>query len=180
MNEDIYSTTYRVARDGQELGAWTIIEIRQCVAAGSLLTSDLVCADDETWSPMLPVLRRRFGPFDWGGEDDRLFYYIRDGFVHGPRLIEEILAMHSAGYLPGDTSISSLGWEQWLSIEETLRIAGTDEGAEPSTEHFEAAKQQLLNGNIFSAAINFGAHIFKNLPDTPSNNPGNEPPQLKG
>lgn len=180
MNEDIYSLTYRVARDGQELGAWTIIEIRQFVAAGSLFTSDLVCTDDETWSPMLPLLRRRFPPFDWGGENDRLFYYVKDGFVHGPRLIDEILSMHSAGYLPGNTSISSLGWEQWLSIDETLKIASADEETGSSDEHFEAAKQQLLNGNILSAAINFGAHIFKNLPDAPSNTASNETPQLKG
>ena len=169
MSEINEPNVVRIARDGEELGAWTGLEIRQFVASGALLTSDLASEDGTSWTQLLPSPKRRYNHFDWGGEDDQLWYFIRDGFIHGPRLIEEIGALIDADYLTMETLVSSLGMESWLSVGDLFQMAQSEQSSPQSTEHLDAAKQHLMSGNLLSAAFNFGVHVVGALPADPSN-----------
>ena len=107
MNEDpiIY-----IARNGENIGSWPASQIRQMVLSNQLLLTDHYFEEeDQTWRQILPQPQRRTLFFDWAGKDDKLWYYIKDGFIHGPRVAEEIDALYKAEYLQGSTLLCMLG-----------------------------------------------------------------------
>lgn len=162
MNED---TIIHVARDGENIGAWPMLQIRQMVAAGQILLTDHYYDEDEQkWLLFLPQPRRSTLPFDWSGADDHLWFYIKDGFIHGPRQAEEIDALYKAGFITGPTSLCILGAEEWFTYDELLDSQGVKAAA--GQDHLDTAKNMLLQGNILGAALNFGAFFVTN--ETPS------------
>jgi len=147
-----------IARNGQNIGSWPASQIRHLVLANQLLLTDhFYDEDDQTWRQLLPPPRRRTLVFDWAGEDDRLWFYIKDGFIHGPREADEIDALYKAEYIPGSTLLCVLGAEEWFTYDSLLE--SESDAAEPDQEHFDAARNQLKQGNLLGAALNLGAYL---------------------
>ena len=143
----------RIARDGEELGAWNRFEIRQFLAAGSLVISDqFFDENDGGWHTLIPVFRRKTNIFDWGGEDDRPFYYISEGYIIGPRLAGEIDALFASGYLSGDTWVAFVGGERWFTIAELNNLAESEN--QPSVgDHAGEAFSRYVQGDKIGAAM---------------------------
>ena len=146
--------TIRIRRSGEELGEWDRFQIRLFIASGAILPSDEFYDEEgQRWLPIIPSYRRKWNMFDWSDEDDRLWYYIKDGFIHGPRLIDEIDAMHSAGYLPPETLVSFVAAGDWITIAE-LVAESPDESMEASAkDHANEAINALRQGDNIGAGI---------------------------
>lgn len=156
-----------IRRSGEELGGWDRFQIRQFISSGAIVPSDeFYDEEQQKWFPLVPSYRRKWNTFDWSDDDDRQWYYIKDGFIHGPRLIDEIGAMHDAGYLPDDTLVCFVAAEEWMTIAEII--------AQDPEEPLEATAKDHANEaiNAFRQGDNIGAGIsgfkaigkfFKNL-----------------
>jgi hypothetical protein len=155
MKED---PVMHIARNGENIGSWPASQIRQMIVSNQLLLSDHYYDEDsQTWRQILPEPRRRTALFDWAGEDDRLWFYIKDGFIHGPREADEIEALYGSGYISGSTLLCVLGALEWVAYDKLV----SSEDAKPAAdqEHFDAARNQLIQGNLIGAALNFGAFL---------------------
>lgn len=166
MSEDL---PISIRRNGELLGAWGKFEIRQFLASGPLLVTD-EALDPETnsWLPLLPPYRRRYSLFDWADEDDLMFYYYRDGYIHGPRTPDEIDALVDAGFLTDSHPVTLVGSDQWWRLGELLNDEsddGHEEAGEPEdVSHLIAARDHVLSGNFKAAAVNAGFHLLFSSP----------------
>ena len=163
---------FHIARDGETLGSWTGLDIRQFLANGQLLITDQYYDEGaQTWRPFIPSPKRRTLQFDWQGEDDDLWFYIKDGFIHGPRHSEEIDALHASGFLPPNSLLSFVGAESWFTYTDVV----PPQPAQADAEHLDAAKLQLKQGNLLSAAVNFGAFLLSSPNEPTSQTEGANP-----
>ncbi|MCE0497517.1 MAG: hypothetical protein LV481_06180 [Methylacidiphilales bacterium] len=153
MNED---PIVRIARNGENIGSWPASQIRQMVLSNQLLLTDYYYEEeDQTWRQILPQPLRRTLVFDWAGVDDKLWFYIKDGFIHGPREAEEIDALYRAEYISGSTLICTLGAKEWFTYDSLVEPESDATGPDPKL--IEAGKNQLMQGNLLASALNFGA-----------------------
>jgi hypothetical protein len=169
--------TIPIARDGEQLGSWTRSEIKKMVASGELKPTDVFFDHvDEVTLPLLPPPQQPTPVFDWKADDDHLWYYIQDGFMHGPRRAEEIEALHVTGFLRRDSLICFLGCEGWFTYEDVVPPAAPVAPAAPDVggEHMRAGMEQLRSGNLLAAAVNLGLGAF--LSSGPNRAEANEPP----
>jgi hypothetical protein len=143
-----------IQRDGQDLGRWDRFQLRQFIAAGSIAISDEFL-DQETgkWLPLLPRYRRKWNLFDWGDEEDRQWYYIKDGFIHGPRQEIEIFALHQAGHLPRETLIAFIGIDDWVPIEALIEDESETLPETSVKDHANNAINSLLQGDKIGAGV---------------------------
>jgi hypothetical protein len=91
--------------------------------------------------------------FDWSDENDSLWYYIKDGFMHGPRLIDEIDAMHVAGYLPPETLVCFVAAGDWITIEELVAQSPDEPLEATARDHATEAINALRQGDKIGAGI---------------------------
>lgn len=141
-----------IRRGNEPIGEFDRFELRQAIDSGDVKLSDQYFdQESKEWFSLIPAYRRRWSKFDWAETDELLCFYIRDGMIHGPRMPDELDVLISSGYLPQDTLITTLGWDDWVpydSLEEPLADTGDE-------LKFEAknAMSALLEGDFVSAGI---------------------------
>lgn len=145
---------YRVRRDSVELGCWDKFEVREFIARGSLMLSDETYLEDlEKWVSLIPAYRRGWNLFDWKDDDDQLWFYIRDGYIHGPRLLAEVNALYESGFLPGDVLITSIESKDWASIADLLADSDSDNLEVTAKAHANEALEKFLEGDKIGAGV---------------------------
>lgn len=156
-----------IRRSGEELGSWDRFQIRQFVSSGAIVPSDeFYDEEQQKWFPLVPSYRRKWNMFDWSDDDDRLWYYIKDGFIHGPRLIDEIGALHDAGFLPAETLVCFIAAEEWMTLAEIIAQAPDEPLEATAKDHANEAINALWEGDKIGAGISGLKAIgkfFKNI-----------------
>lgn len=144
---------HRIRRDGVELGAWDKFTLRQCIAAGSIFPSDEVFLEEDggKWVPLVPPYRRKYVVFDWAGEDDLPWFYVKDGAIHGPRHLDEIAALCEVGVLTPEAPVTHVGAEKWSTVAELLSSLPEDEPG--AIECANASVQRWVSGDYIGAGI---------------------------
>jgi len=96
------------------------------LVSGELKTSDHFCHQGAAnWQRLITEPPVTAISYLYAG-DDVPFYFIRDGFVFGPRTGEEIDALCASGWLAGESLITFLGAEQWWTVLEFIELGGGD------------------------------------------------------
>jgi hypothetical protein len=120
----------KIARDGQELGAWPYDVVFALVRCGRLLPTDTFWIegmdDSRPLSEALPPPPCHSKPATFLGRDDEdmpWVFYCRDGCtVIGPRPGDEILSLIFSGSLTDDNLIFIASGDRWMSVADFMRL----------------------------------------------------------
>jgi len=119
----------KIARDGQELGAWPFDVVFALIRCNSLVPTDTFWIEgmDEwrTLSEAIPPSPSHTRPATFLGRDDEdmpwAFYCRGDTTVIGPRPFYEVLLSICFGNLTEENLVFVMGEERWISVGECLR-----------------------------------------------------------
>ena len=143
------SEKIKIRRGNQEIGAWDEFEIRGYLSRGSLeVTDEFFDSETDSWRPLLPPYRRKYNFFDWAEEVDELWYFVKDGYIFGPRHICEIYALARAGYIEENTMISYMGGQDWITFKFHRENFGPKASA---LDHASEALENFWSGDTFEA-----------------------------
>jgi hypothetical protein len=142
--------TIRISRDGAEIGAWTLAEINQFLASGSLQSTDHYFDESiGNWQPIVPPFHRKCLDYDWA-DGCEAWYYVHDGQIVGPRSTIEINALIAAGHLKPDSWLANIGAERWFTVSEKNEV---EEGGRAASDHAKEAVNKFLSGDKAGAVM---------------------------
>lgn len=142
-----------IRREGKEIGKWNLFELRQRVVDGTILLSDEFLDEEQNeWITLLPRYRRRWNFFDWSMEDDFQWYYIRDGYIYGPRSGGEIESLYESGFLSEETLVSLVMAKQWISLGELFSMREDGHGFDVK-DYVSEAVNSYRSGDLLGAGI---------------------------
>lgn len=110
-----------IGRNGEVIGRWPAPEARALLLAGTIRADDYFWIKGEKeWIRVMPPVPNAEPPYPFCGDDGRPLWFIKDGFVYGPRMSEELDALLGSGWLTEDTLVATMGMERWVPLRELL------------------------------------------------------------
>ena len=154
-----------ISRDGTVLGAWPASMVRTMLVSGDLKMSDYSWYDGaEGWERLIPDSPCDATPYPYIGDSHPL-YFIREGFLYGPRTDMEIALLRLSGWLTDEVLITSYAAERWMMLKDFMpldAVKGTADGIsdeEPKFDWISHGIRAYVGDPIAGAAI--GMHAAK-------------------
>jgi hypothetical protein len=148
-----------ISRDGETIGTWPISHIRPMLVNGDFKPTDHFWFEGQRdWTPLVAPAPDNAKPFPYLANELPV-YWIRDGYTYGPRTLDELDALHQAGWLDEATPVFIFTHEQWTTLGDLLEL-----GSEPVDWIDEGIK--ALNGDpktivaMVGAAYDFGSALL--------------------
>jgi hypothetical protein len=115
-----------ISRDGEVIGSWPLSLIRPMLVNGDLKPTDHSWAEGHAeWTPLVPPAPGGATPFPYLANELPV-YWIRNGYIYGPRTLDELDALYEADWLDEETPVFILNYEEWTTLGELVAA-----GAEP-------------------------------------------------